>query len=254
MSRCLEKSGSSFAKCCLCREKVPVPKTLSRGAKREQMLLSASVPCYIVKWLTQGHTKYFVHILKKQAAWGNFLYWVKSGFNLVVSSGHLMRFGFFLFFWWLCWRWLRWFCPYRRSFPLRLGCLQAGTGSCIQVCKFKYERNSTRREPVCARLEEDANYPFLINNSAISSLVCHFITDSVSDLRGTLRAGGCGRAGLPCRRWAGGSLDPKHHFFGSLIGLGSRGVLRSWNEPVKMFAQELLEVKLVSVDVCILFL
>lgn len=64
-----------------------------------------------------------------------------------------------------------------------------------------------KEQPVCAQLEEDVNELFLINNSVISTLVCHFITDSVSDFGGALFGGGH-RPG--CR--ARGSLGLEHPF------------------------------------------
>lgn len=76
-----------------------------------------------------------------------------------------------------------WFCSQRISFSLSLGFPQAGTVSRRQVCKFQYERNRGRSEPVCARPGQDVNYQILINNSAIPSLVCHFIPDLVSEFR-----------------------------------------------------------------------
>lgn len=53
------------------------------------------------------------------------------------------------------------------------------------------ERNAVEgAEPLCAWLEGVVNYLFLINSSAISSLVCCFHADSVLDLRRALWAAG----------------------------------------------------------------
>lgn len=72
-----------------------------------------------------------------------------------------------------------------------------------------------KEQPVCGWLEEDVNDLFLINNSVISTLVCHFTTDSVSDFGGALLRG-VHRPG--CR--ARGSLGLQHLFFCLIDGFG----------------------------------
>lgn len=91
--------------------------------------------------------------------------------------------------------------------------------------------------------------PLLISNSVVPSSVCLLIPGLVSELRGL-----CGREvtwrrtrdrvqwRLPCRQCAGGSPDLEHPPL-ALMGLGSRDVLRSWNEPVKKVCTEIVKSK-----------
>lgn len=67
-----------------------------------------------------------------------------------------------------------------------------------------------KEQPGCSWLEEDVSEPFLINNSTISTLVCRFTTDSVSDF------GGAQRAWLQSKRQPGAGAP----FFVFMMGLG----------------------------------
>lgn len=62
--------------------------------------------------------------------------------------------------------------------------------------RFVNLKRRNTMEGVTLLLEEDVNYPFLVNNSAISSLLCCFITDLVLYWRRVLRARGCLEEGM----------------------------------------------------------
>lgn len=223
MSRCLRKIQLLFAKCCLCREKVPAPKTLSRGAKREKILLFVSAPCWIMKWLTQGHTKSFVPVLnlicvRKCLVWGKI--WLQPECALSV----------------LCAFWISFllvtllgvvdvFLVLERSFSLRLGCLQAGTSSCIQVCRKKYKGRSSLFVPSWRKMWMSCFsliIPWFPPWCAISSQIQFRALGELCLEEGTGLAAGQEAA------WAWSTL---------FCLIGGFGVLRSWNKPLKMFSR-----------------
>lgn len=224
MSQCLRKTQLLFWQSAFCVERRSLPQKPWAEGPRGRKFCLQMFPA--ASW--SGSAKVTPSILYPY--WKNnlheemFLYGVKSGFNLSVLWPPYVIFEF-LFFWWLCWRWLVYFQSWEDPFLLSWAAWKQGLAHAYRCAK----RNTKKEQPVCAWLEEDVNDLFLINNSMISTLVCHFTTDSVSDsewalLRGLHRSG--------CR--ARGSLGLENPFWPSWWVWS---MLRSWNKYLEMFSR-----------------
>lgn len=151
-----------------------------------------------------------------------FLYGVKSGFNLsVLCPPHVI--SEFLFFWWLCWRWLVYFWSWNDHFLLGWAACKQGPAHAYRCAKTNPEEGAACLCLAGGRCE----WPF----SSIIPLFPPWCVVSPQIWFQTLRGSAQDFTGLASEQEAAWAWSP---LFAFMMGLGC---IRSWDKPLKIFSR-----------------